>query len=68
MEMFNTRIAKVRGFMAVRGEGAKPMKIIVRFTSDHGETLSLADENDRIMLTVKFEEVERLIRRTRCKR
>ena len=63
--MFNTKIAKVRGIMTVKGKGIVPMDVIVRFTSDHGETLSFADERDNLMLTVAFEDVEELIRRTR---
>lgn len=66
--MFNTMVLKVRGMITIRQQGMMPTDVIVRFTSDHGETLSLADANDNVMLTVAFEDVEKLIEKTRSRR
>jgi len=66
--MFNTKVAKVRGMLTLKNKGMIPTNVIVRFTSDHGETLSLADEYDNVMLTVAFEDVEALIKKTRSRR
>ena len=66
--MFNTKVAKVRGMLTLKNKGMIPTNVIVRFTSDHGETLSLADEHDNVMLTVAFEDVEALVKKTRSRR
>ena len=66
--MFNTKVAKVGGMLTLKNKGMIPTNVIVRFTSDHGETLSLADANDNVMLTVAYEDVEKLIEKTRIRR
>lgn len=66
--MFNTMVLKVREMISVRNQGMMPTDVIVRFTSDNGETLSLSDANDNVMLTVAFEDVEKLIEKTRSRR
>lgn len=63
--MFNTKVTKARGMMVVKDKGVVPMNIIVRFTSENGETLSLSDERDNMMFTVAYEDVEALIKETR---
>lgn len=66
--MFNTMVVKVQGMISIRNKGMIPSDVIVRFTSDHGEKLSLADANDNVMLTVAYEDVEKLIEKTRSRR
>ena len=66
--MFNTKVAKVRGMLTLKNKGMIQTNVIVRFTSDNGETLSLSDANDNVMLTVAFEDVEKLIEKTRSRR
>ena len=54
-----TEIKKVKGIIT-DGKTMCPAMVIARFTSDHlGETLSLSD-NDKIMIVVAYEDIEKM--------
>lgn len=56
----------IQGLISTQSNMLKPSKVVVRFSSDRiGETLSLSDENDTYMITVPFEEIERIIKKER---
>ena len=56
-----TKTEAIQG-MIINGLAPSMKMITVRFTSDEsGETISLADENNGIMLLVPFEPVQELI-------
>ena len=61
----STKAKPVNGVIIDRGNIRRQI-ITVRFTSDKiGETISLADEINGIMIIVPFESVAELIERTR---
>lgn len=60
----STKLIEVNGLL-VAETSFKKGNVIVRFTSDNiGETLSLSFE-DKIMITVPFEKIDKLIQQTR---
>ena len=64
----NTHYEKVRGTLILKDQFV-PLTLTVRFTSDeHGETLSIADDKQGLMLAVPFAKVEALIEETRADR
>ena len=47
-------------------DGMRFVKVTVRFTTDsHGETLSLCDDRRGIMISVAYEEIEKIIKEAR---
>ena len=60
--IFNTKLEEVKG-VVVYNDNSTEEKITLRFTSHNGETLSLQYNN--IMLVVKFEDVMKLVEKTR---
>lgn len=62
-----TELKRVKGIITTN-ETMQPGYVTVRFTSDHfGETLSLSDD-DKIMIAVAYEDIEKIIKKARGKK
>lgn len=64
----NTHYADVGGRIILKDKIAD-VKLTVRFTSDSfGETISIADDKQGLMLVVPFERVEQIIKDARAEK
>lgn len=62
-----TEVKRVKGIITIN-KTTQYGYVTVRFTSDHfGETLSLSDD-DKIMITVAYEDIEKTIKKARKKK